>query len=160
MIDAGPHGGLRTFHHKSTCLTTIDFTEFSNVNWSRNNLKSAPNETFVAHRVVIDSRMVGDTREQKMALESHLPRVIYHHFVFVYNVCQDKACLPLKRLQGTLLNRNLILFFSVYQIMVKLPRTSGAGGTQQCFERVEPTLVERLYINMLRSRGGLVPYGE
>ena len=47
-----PHGGLRTFHQKATCLKTIHSKDCFNANWSRNNQKSDPNETFVAHRVV------------------------------------------------------------------------------------------------------------
>jgi hypothetical protein len=48
-----PHGGLPTFHQKSTCLKKINFQDFGNANWSRYTLTSSPNETLVVHCVAL-----------------------------------------------------------------------------------------------------------
>ena len=48
-----PHGGLRTFHQKSTRLKIINFTDFSGANWSRITPESGVAETLEAHRVEV-----------------------------------------------------------------------------------------------------------
>ena len=53
----GPHGGLRPFHQKSTCLTQLTFGACVLQIWSRNTPESAVDETFVSHR--------GDSAEQE-----------------------------------------------------------------------------------------------
>ena len=48
-----PHGGARPFHHKSTCLTQSTSGHCVVQIWSRNTPNFGPNESFVAHRVMI-----------------------------------------------------------------------------------------------------------
>jgi len=45
-----PHGGVRPFHQKSTCLTQLTFGHYVVQNRSRNTPESGVNETLVLHR--------------------------------------------------------------------------------------------------------------
>ena len=47
-----PHGGVRPFHQKSTCLTQSTLRSYLLQTWSYNTPKLGPNETRVAHRTV------------------------------------------------------------------------------------------------------------
>ena len=46
-----PHGGVRPFHQKSTCLTQLTLGPYVVQIWSRNTPESGANETLVLHRV-------------------------------------------------------------------------------------------------------------
>jgi len=46
-----PHGGVRPFYQKSTCLTQLTLGPYVVKLSSRNTTNVGPNETFVAHRV-------------------------------------------------------------------------------------------------------------
>jgi len=46
-----PHGGVRPFHQKSTCLTQLTLVPKVVQIWSRNTLELGGSETFVLHRV-------------------------------------------------------------------------------------------------------------
>ena len=54
-----PHGGVRPFHQKSTCITQLTLGPCVVQNWSRNTPKSSPNETHEAHRVGFGFRVSG-----------------------------------------------------------------------------------------------------
>ena len=47
-----PHGGLRTFHQRSTCLEAVNFTAFPVQIWSRYPPEFRRRETLVVHGVV------------------------------------------------------------------------------------------------------------
>ena len=46
-----PHGGVRSVHQKSICLTQSTLGPYVVQLWSRNTSESGPNETLVLHRV-------------------------------------------------------------------------------------------------------------
>jgi len=46
-----PHGGVRPFHQKSTCLTQLTLGPYVVHNWSRDTPESGVNETLLLHRV-------------------------------------------------------------------------------------------------------------
>ena len=51
LLECLPHGGVRPFLQKSTCLTQLTLGPYEVQIWSRNTPESGVNETLVLHRV-------------------------------------------------------------------------------------------------------------
>ena len=86
-----PHGGVRPFHQKSSCLTQLTLGTYVVQIWSRNTPESGPNETFVLYRVVPNPditrpRIAGHGAELVVLVRCLASHTIDHSSHFIYHL--------------------------------------------------------------------------